>query len=198
MKRLISIGFVFLFFFITNARAALLSGEVSFNDTTDLYTYTYTLDNTSYDGRITIIDIWQNTNFNFDAPMPVAHTEPEDWQFVLTVGTTGTEPIGSPDRISGSFWSWWRLPGTASSDIQTFSFTTERTPNTSLVDNYALYNPLVGEYIEQGNIVGPQLVDIAPVSTVPENETYAMMLAGLGLIGFIGRRKQKTTVVKNY
>ncbi|HSI44344.1 MAG TPA: PEP-CTERM sorting domain-containing protein [Methylotenera sp.] len=191
MKRLLSIGFLCLFFFITNARAALLSGEVSFNDATDLYTYTYTLDATNYDGEISIVDIWQNTNFNFDAPMPIAHTEPVGWQFVLSVGSTGTKPLGSPDRISGSFWAWWRNPGIENSDIQTFSFTTERTPSTSLEDNYALYNPLIGEYFEQGNVVGPQLVDLAPVSPVPENETYAMMLAGLGLIGFISRRSKK-------
>jgi hypothetical protein len=190
MKRLISIGFLSLFFFITSARAALLSGDVSFNDVTDLYTYTYTLDTTNYDGDISIVDIWQNTSGNFDTPLPIAHTEPNGWQFVLSVGTTGTEPMNSPDRISGSFWAWWRNPGGDNSDIQTFSFTTERTPSTSLQDNYALYNPLVGEYIEQGHVVGPQLVDI-PVSTVPENETYAMMLAGLGLMGFIGRRKHK-------
>lgn len=189
MKRLISIGFLFLFFFITNARAALLSGDVSFNDVTDLYTYTYTLDTTNYEGDISIVDIWQNTNFNFDAPIPIAHTEPEGWQFVLSVGSVGTEPINSPDRITGSFWGWWR--GAEFADIQTFSFATERTPSTSLEDNYALYNPLVGQYIEQGHIVGPQLIDLAPVSSVPENETYAMMLAGLGLMGFIGRRKQK-------
>jgi hypothetical protein len=190
MKLLTGISFLFLFSFLSNAHAALLSGNVSFNDTTDLYTYTYTLDTTNYDGDISIVDIWQNTNSNFEAPLPVAHSEPQGWQFVLSVGSIGTEPINSPDRISGSFWGWWRNPGAEFADIQTFSFTTERTPSTSLIDNYALYNPLVGEYIEQGNIVGPQLIDLAPVSPVPENETLAMMLAGLGLLGFIGRKKQ--------
>jgi hypothetical protein len=189
MKRLTSIGFLFLCFFMANARAALLSGEVSFNDATDLYTYTYTLDTTNYDGDVSIVDIWQNTNFNFDAPFPTAHTEPEGWQFVLSVGSIGTVPIGSPDRISGSFWGWWRNPGAEVSNIQTFSFTTQRTPSTSLQDNYALYNPLIGEYFEQGNIVGPQLIDLAPISPVPENETYAMLLAGLGMIGFVSRRR---------
>ena len=35
------------------------------------------------------------------------------------------------------------------------------------------------------------VIGIAPVTPVPEPETYAMMLAGLGLIGFIGKRKSK-------
>jgi hypothetical protein len=29
-----------------------------------------------------------------------------------------------------------------------------------------------------------------PVAEVPEPETYAMMLAGLGMLGFVGRRRR--------
>jgi len=29
------------------------------------------------------------------------------------------------------------------------------------------------------------------VTTIPEPETYAMLLAGLGLMGFVGRRRRK-------
>ncbi|TXT22552.1 MAG: hypothetical protein FD134_2457, partial [Gallionellaceae bacterium] len=32
--------------------------------------------------------------------------------------------------------------------------------------------------------------NIAPPPAVPEPETYAMLLAGLGLLGFVGRRKK--------
>jgi len=35
------------------------------------------------------------------------------------------------------------------------------------------------------------ILDIASVDAVPEPETYEMMLAGLGLVGFIGRRKTR-------
>jgi len=40
------------------------------------------------------------------------------------------------------------------------------------------------------DIAGAQFLYGAPV---PEPETYALMLAGLGLVGFISRRKRKVT-----
>ena len=164
----------------------MLTGDVSFDDITNLYTYTYTLDTSQYEGNIVEISIHQNLGFNFDEPLPISHTEPDNWMFVLTVG-------GVADNISGSFWAWWKNPGT-DNDLATFSFTTERGVNTSLDNNYALYNnsyptPPSG-FIEVGHIVGPALVDIG-VSPVPENETYAMMMAGLGFVGFMVRRKSK-------
>jgi PEP-CTERM motif len=36
--------------------------------------------------------------------------------------------------------------------------------------------------------------DVAGVAAVPEPETYAMMLAGLGLLGFVARRRKQKTV----
>ena len=32
-----------------------------------------------------------------------------------------------------------------------------------------------------------------PYTTVPETETYSMLLAGLGLFGFVSRNKQKAS-----
>jgi hypothetical protein len=37
-------------------------------------------------------------------------------------------------------------------------------------------------------------VDGVSITAVPEPETYAMLLAGLGLLGFIGRRRKQTAV----
>lgn len=37
-------------------------------------------------------------------------------------------------------------------------------------------------------------INDAPVTPVPEPETYAMLLAGLGLIGFVGKRKSKNDI----
>ncbi len=41
--------------------------------------------------------------------------------------------------------------------------------------------------------LGVDNVSINAVAAVPEAETYAMMLAGLGLIGFVGRRRNKNS-----
>jgi len=38
----------------------------------------------------------------------------------------------------------------------------------------------------------PQVVSRFAVAAVPEPETYAMMLAGLGLVGFLARRRKTT------
>lgn len=191
MKRLLNIGLFCLSLFTGQLSAApMLTGNVSFDDTTDLYTYTYVLDTTGYDGNIVEVFIHQNLAFNFDKPYPMAHSEPENWSFVLLVGSAG------PNTFEGSHWGWWKDPGT-DNDISTFSFTTERGVNTSPENNYAIYNnsfptPPSG-FVEVGRIVGPELVDIPPVSPVPENETYAMMMAGLGMLGFISRRKSRKT-----
>ncbi len=38
---------------------------------------------------------------------------------------------------------------------------------------------------------GAETICISAVSAVPEPETYAMMLGGLGLMGFVARRRNK-------
>ena len=46
-------------------------------------------------------------------------------------------------------------------------------------------------FIEVGNIVGPEFVTINEVSPVPENETYALMMAELGVLRFECRRTKR-------
>lgn len=194
MRRLINLGCLFLSFFSINSYAAMLSGNVSFDDVTDLYTYTYILDTTDFVGNIAIVDILAS---KYNLLPPVSHTEPDGWDFVVSSGSIGTAPFGSQFRINGAFWGWWKntVDNATYSDIQTFSFSTERSITTSIEKNYGLFNSVIGtsSYIEDGRIVGPDFLYIppVPVSPVPENETYAMMIAGLGLLGFIGRRRLK-------
>ena len=43
-----------------------------------------------------------------------------------------------------------------------------------------------------GDATGPQYTGSLTVSAIPEPETYALMLAGLGAVGFLARRRRST------
>ena len=47
-------------------------------------------------------------------------------------------------------------------------------------------------YLGKGGISNVALYSTAPVPGVPEPETYALMLAGLGAIGFVARRRRQS------
>lgn len=196
MKRLINIGLFYILFLAANVRAGpLLNGEVSFDDITHLYTYTYTID-TTINANITELNILQNLAFNSIEPLPVSHTQPDGWNFVMTVGGI-SEP--GDDHIRGSYWAWQNFSSAAADDLLTFSFTTERGVNTTQENNYLMFDPFgtTGPTnfpgVIVGRVVGPEFVTLeeVPVSTVPENETYAMMMAGFGIVGFMARRNTK-------
>lgn len=100
MKRLINIGLLCFLFFAAHVRAGpILTGDVSFDDITHLYTYTYTIDTTQI-GTITELSILQNLGLNFSEPSPVSHTQPDGWNFVISVGGI-SEPGES--HIFGSY-----------------------------------------------------------------------------------------------
>lgn len=46
-------------------------------------------------------------------------------------------------------------------------------------------------YGSYGSISTNQVINVNPVASVPEPETYAMMLGGLGLLAFVARRKKQ-------
>lgn len=195
MKRLINFGILCFLLITVNARAEILTGGVSFDDITHLYTYTYTID-TTQNSNISELNILQNLGVNYSEPLPVSHTEPNGWNFVLSAG--GIAESGD-DHIFGSYWAWQKNTSMDNSDLLTFSFTTERGVNTTQENNYLMFDPYgtsgppAFPGVIVGKIVGPEFVTIneVPVSPVPENETYAMMMTGLGVVGIIMKRKGK-------
>jgi PEP-CTERM motif len=88
-----------------------------------------------------------------------------------------------------------------SSFINAFDFS-QPGPTSPVYTPYTVYAPTAGMYdftLSYGECCGPPAVlgfsvNGAPVtSAVPEPRTYAMLLAGLGLIGFIGRRQSRNS-----
>ncbi|MBA3696027.1 MAG: hypothetical protein H0W85_04540 [Methylotenera sp.] len=196
MKRLINIGFLFCLFISAQVRASpILTGDVSFDNITHLYTYTYTID-TTQNATITELSIVQNLGTNFSEPSPISHTQPDGWNFVNSVGGI-SEP--GEHHIFGSYWAWQNFASVGNNELLTFSFTTERGVNTTPENNYFMFDPYgtsgtpAFPGVIVGKVVGPEFVTIneVPVSTIPENETYALMMAGLGIVGFMARRNSK-------
>ncbi len=63
---------------------------------------------------------------------------------------------------------------------------------TGTFSTVTFYGDGFGEYLVAGGTIRYSTLDIGsvPETPVPEPETYAMLLAGLGLVGFAARRKR--------
>lgn len=64
---------------------------------------------------------------------------------------------------------------------------------TNTFTSVTFYGDGIGEYLVAGGTIRYSTLDIGsvPETPVPEPETYAMLLAGLGLVGYSARRKAK-------
>jgi PEP-CTERM motif len=90
---------------------------------------------------------------------------------------------GSTEIVSVTFGSTTALYSVDSAD--TFS--------TFALNFIPVSNGLYGlAYLNVGGDNVGALLDNVSVSAIPEPETYAMLLAGMGLVGFISRRRRKT------
>lgn len=97
--------------------------------------------------------------------------------YAVPVGTVGSESLS--------------FLGVSFTDGQTISHVQITSGNTAL-----------GAGVNDGSLLGPDgVVDLVamddfiygePLSPIPEPETYAMLLVGLGLIGFMARRRKET------
>jgi hypothetical protein len=178
--------------FPLSANAAILSGNVSFDSNTSLYTYSYTLDNTSGPAAIKEFSVlFDNSQATISTP-PHSYMTPAGWSFGQAVSGSSAD---SPLNEYGAFWQWYAsqaLPtgGTMSG----FSFTTSFAPVTDSANNYFLWSnsytdgpPLIGGggIVEWGHIVAPNFS--AAVVPVPAT----LWLFGSGLLGLIGVARHK-------
>jgi len=174
-----------------SANAALLSGNVSFDSNTGLYTYTYSLDNTSGPAAIKELSVLVDSSQNKDSTSPLSHTTPVGWSFGEAVSGGSAD---SPLNEYGAFWQWFAgeaLP--VGSTMGEFSFTTSFAPVAGSANNYFLWSNSYtggpssignGGIVEWGHIVAPDFVATVPIPA-------AFWLLGSGLMGLFGLARRK-------
>ena len=97
-------------------------------------------------------------------------------------------------------YTWWGYntqsvyqEGSSASFSITFDNVSVASNAAAITTYWGFTTPTASAYTtnEYGNYTSYLTSVLSPVAAVPEPETYAMLLTGLGLIGFIARRRQK-------
>ena len=173
---------------------SILSGTVSFNTITNLYTYNYVVDNRSGTVPVNEVSILINSSEGIESLIPFSHTDPSGWGFHTAI--SGTSALPPLDEF-GAFWGWFSSEGVpVGSILGGFTFTTDSGPVSSLNNNYFLYStslalsgggpPNQPGVVEYGHIVAPNVV--------PEPSTFVLLgIGALGLIITIGIGANRTT-----
>ncbi len=114
------------------------------------------------------------------------------------VGTTVTKAVnalGAIDfKFEGDAGKYAVNGGTWASGTSIGLIGANKSVNGKMFDFVLGYNDSAGAATSgdwDDFVIGVKFTPVSPVSAVPEPETYAMMLAGLGLIGTIARRRNK-------
>lgn len=178
------------------ANAAILSGNVSFDSNTGLYTYSYALDNTSGPAAIKELSVLFDSSQNSVSAPPHSYATPGGWSFGEAVSGRSAD---SPLNEFGAFWQWYAgqaLP--IGSTMGGFSFTTSFAPVTGSANNYFLWSNSYtdgpsaignGGILEWGHIVAP---NFSAPTAVPAPAT--VWLFGSGLMGLVGVARRKKVV----
>ena len=173
---------------------SILSASVSFNPTTDLYTYSYAINNASGPAAIDELAVLVDTaSLNFHL-FPNAYSSPPGWSLATAVsGSTALPPVDE----YGTFWEWVGRPVPVGSSLSGFSFTTAAAPTTSTANDYFLFSPTFSGgplccqgIVAYGNVVAPNLDDVAS----PEPASILLFLIGLSpLVWSLLRRSGRTS-----
>ena len=111
--------------------------------------------------------------------------------YTLSFDLAGSQR-GTSEMVNVKFGTTTENFNLASNDgfsHHTMSFT----PISSGLYSFGYQNHQFGAHLgnEEGNNIGALLDNVA-VTSVPEPESYAMFMAGLGVMGFIARRRKKS------
>jgi hypothetical protein len=163
----------------------ILSGSVSFNPATSLYTYSYVVDNRLGPAGINELSILIDGSKQDFSLEPIAHVEPLGWDFATAISGSSALP---PLNEFGTFWQWFDSVGVpVGATLSGFSFTTDRGPTAGLNNNFFLFStsfsggpPMNEGTVEFGHIVAPDF----GVQAVPEPS--ASVLLAISVLGLIG------------
>jgi hypothetical protein len=183
MRRIITVALLLFLPCASNASILISSVVTSSNG---LFTYSYSIDNTAGSTPVDefAIVVARPPNQPDLTPVPPnSFTSPAGWSFNIAVG--GTNPV------SGGLWEWQALQPAQSiqpgSSLSGFSFTTNVAPTQSALDNYFLLSDGF-DRIQVGNISAPEVAIAHPI---PEPSTWAMLLIGFTMIGFVAMRRRR-------
>jgi hypothetical protein len=162
-----------------------VSGSVSstvIRSGAETWDYRFTVFNTSVDNSVTSYEIpW------FDDAGITNITGPSGWNYSTSESAFGPYPAMS------LVWNYPANPIAPGESLSGFGFTASYAP---VKGPFALGFDNGAMFMGDPAIPGSPLAGDAgytkpfPVTSVPEPETYAMMLAGLGLLGFAARRRK--------
>lgn len=169
-----------------------VTGDVSFDSATKLYTYTYEVDFSGYPETGTLI--FGLFYHRYLPETPVAHTQPEGWYMGMAYGGWFSE------NLNGQVLQWLPFDLQAPRNLTepvTFSFTTPRgpgtAPDTDLVPNYYIYTGRVPNNYPNvfGHVVGPDLfwTPPTPPSPVPEPSSALFLLVGVGALAALASHR---------
>ena len=138
-------------------------------------------------------------------PLPATGAEHSPGYWSEGASTTGLNLMGDGSQNLGvpagyTAYTWWgQDPASVYGVGKTASFSIT-------LDNVAVGTNTVGvsTYLATGTIAGQAFASnqygnystfttnaVSAIAAVPEPETYAMLLAGLGLVGFVARRRKQ-------
>lgn len=181
--------------------SGLLTGTVTFDSTTSLYTYSYTLQNLGGNGRINQFYIAVNS-LGGAGGMPRSPLDPPGWSGPFFAGPS-TSFCDTANLVCGGEYGWIPPNGQyvfgglpEGETLAGFSFQTTAAPMVTNQNTYSLFFPdfpSLGIYFEAGSVVVPDfhIPDPPPLFT-PESPSWALLLAGCVCIALTRRQLRRS------
>lgn len=167
---------------------SLVTGQVSFNAESGLYTYTYTLDAADLPSP-DFIEFAVVASHSGDPrlPLPPSYGSNTGWRLEIASGGWFQEDI----NVNGTFYMWKGLTPVQGVPQLEFWFTSTEAPDTSGQNNYFIWTATTygpqNLPLDFGRVVGPNIDYVAP-PPVPEPATAMLMALGLLGVGWARRR----------